>query len=166
MSPDSKHALRWGIAIVTLSVGIITSLITWQSIADTRQKVETHEGYLERVNTMKGPVIETQSTFDLIALLNNASLAKPDQLVNLAGISDKASVKLLETNPLKPGWERRLIEINLTDIPGTSLSRLLKQAESQRPPWRLTNCSLAGSAISGSFVTARLTFEGIQPASR
>ena len=166
MTPEAKHSLRWGFALVILLIGIFSSALTWRSTTRTADAIAENADYLRRIESMKQPVLDAQQTLDMIALLENATLASPDQLVRLAGITDKASVRILETVSLQPGWEQHTIEISATDIPQAALTRLLKQAESQRPPWRLTSCNLSGSALSKSLITARLSFEGIQPASR
>ncbi len=85
-----------------------------------------------------------------------------DQLVNFFAKGAIPDIRNMDQENLDAGWVRRRAEVRFADITLEDLWMLLRQAESQRPPWRLLEIEIQASSTDTGRGRVVLTIEALE----
>jgi hypothetical protein len=72
------------------------------------------------------------------------------------------SVLQTERRSATDGWTANRLSVELTDISGTDLGKILETGAATRPPWTLLECSLFASPTPGRLAKAKLVVESVE----
>lgn len=140
----------------------VQSTLTWpRSARQLRGRIATLE-QLRELERAQGHDEEA------VALFDRLPAKKPLALNELAaellpGV--QSSIRLRESRPAAAGWTVRNVEASFENVRLADLSRFLERAlaASDRPPWRLVECSITASPQGGAGTgRASLTLEALE----
>jgi hypothetical protein len=156
------HPLLSSLAVIALVAGAVLFVITLRSIPERqrhlKQKVET----LARLQELSGGLVDDQAAAAVFAALPE------HRPISLAALAEREipgvrpAVRQRDVQPLADGWRARHMDVSFEQVPLADLSRFVMSAERQRPPWRLTRCTLNASETAPGPGRVTLQFTGIE----
>lgn len=151
----------YGGAVLTLGVGIILTAASARQAASLEQSLWSRAAVVAKLQAMK----LTQNRYTAaVRTFETLSNAVPVSLSGLAAASVTNTIpdiRELETRPLERGWTLTRAEVIFNDLHLDQLPAFLRVAESRRPPWRLTECSLTASTRADGYGRVVLIMEAI-----
>lgn len=138
-------------AALALAVGVSLTVISVRQAASLSQRLRSRIATVAELQAMKRTQDRYQAAVRVFEALSNAA---PVSLAGLAAASvtnATPDIREIETKALDRGWILTRSEVIFNDINLDQLPAFLRAAESQRPPWRLAECTLTASTRADGF---------------
>lgn len=150
----------WKIAGIWISVlAVVVTAVALARLPAQKMRFQQKQAQLERLYQLaesgnRGRL--ARRAFEALAPMDAVSL---DGLIQAFAGTAEADIRDSEHDNLDAGWLRRRAIIKFSEIKYEDLWMLLRQAESQRPPWRLAGIEIAASASAADKAGVILTLE-------
>jgi hypothetical protein len=151
----------WILAGLSLVAGLLLSVNSLSTLSRTLELLERKAGDSRELATLQLQAARNQAILEQYS----AAAAKPVPFETLAsaaipGVS--MTTRTTATQPAVPGWTQQKISVDLTDINGSDLGKLLAAGAAAQPPWALVECTLFASPTAGRLAKATLVLETVE----
>ncbi len=158
---SSSPITLWILAGFSLTAGILLSVNSLSTLPRTLELLERKAGDSRELATLQLQATRNQAIMEQYS----ASAVKPVPFETLAsatipGVS--MTTRTTATQPAGPGWTQQKISVELTDINGGDLGKLLSAGAAAQPPWALVECTLFASPLAGRVAKATLVLETVE----
>lgn len=160
MKPKALIILQAG-ALAVFLAGMLAAMTTLRQNLELRGKIQGKIETLIQLKAMQQTRDRHQAALRVFEGLSNA------QPVSLASISraiitnTAPEIRERETRNLAAGWTLWQMEVAYSDIELDQLPGFLQTAATQRPPWRLVECTLTSSRHADGWGRAVLIMEAV-----
>ncbi len=161
MKTVSLRPVLWIGGVVALVASAVMTTATLKALREGADRLAGKCALLDELQQLGESHADYAAARRAFEALDARSSANFEQAVQEALARRKPEDVRRDRENLSPGWAVERVEIYLTELPFEELAPLLQQAESLRPPWRLTRCVLSGSPRAAGTGRATLQFERI-----
>jgi len=151
----------YGSAALALIVGIILTVMSARQATSLAQSLRSRAAVVAELQAMQRTQDRYTAAVRTFAALSNAVPVALSDLAAAAVTNAIPDMRELETRPLERGWTLTRAEVIFNDLNLDQLPAFLRVAESQRPPWRLSKCSLTASTRADGHCRVVLIMEAI-----
>ena len=162
MEKNSSSPLTlWILAGLSLVVGFLLSINSLSTLSRTLELLDRKAGDSGELATLQLQA----ARYQLLLEQYTASHSKPVPFETLAratipGVS--MTTRITATQPAVTGWTQQKISVELTDINGGDLGKILAAGAVAQPPWALVECTLFASPVAGRVAKATLVLETVE----
>jgi hypothetical protein len=98
----------------------------------------------------------------MYAALTNRTAVSLSELLRMQPVTRTAEVHPRDSRALIAGWSLRRVDVILDDVALVDVGRLLTSGENQRPPWRMSECTITPSDTSPGAARVTLVMEALE----
>lgn len=152
----------WMAALLTLAAGFLLTVQTLRQISEANVAVRGKRkqwAELQRLDEERDSYSSALSAYGRIPG-RRAVMLETVLSGALSGVEAEDTRENIRE--LADGWTLRRKEVILGDIPLTGIMTAIRQAEAQRPPWRLAECVISASPLTPGHGRVVLTFEVLE----
>ncbi len=152
--------------VLVWAAGILLTARSVQQVAMYRERLDRRAAEWEQLQRMNG---QWRADREAVALFEALSSRQPEPLSELLkqtlpGL--RADIRQRESRSTLPGWTLQRMDVMFDDITLLELGTWIERAESQRPPWRITECSILISDRSPGAARVTLVMEALESRAR
>ena len=153
----------WALAIAVLLMGFTVAGRSFRLIRETTRLLDKKQADIETLRSLDRrvrPGEVARRRFEEMAV-DPAAVSLDDLAARvMAGVHIDDSRTM--TDAIEPGWNVRRVEWTLHHVPFDPLMTFVREAEAQRPPWRLVECTLRASSASPGAGQAVIMLETVE----
>ena len=162
MKPRTLTASLWGAALLSLGLGASLTVATFRDLRGTRQALDRRGeelGALDALVESMQPYEAARHTYETIP---GGRPVRLDPMLSVLGSRvDLAAIRDTVTE-LDDAWVLRKKEVVVGEGPLQEVLDAVRQAEAQRPPWRLEHGVIRASSHTPGYGSAVLTFAALE----
>lgn len=164
MSERRPEHFLWICALVALGAGCLLAVISAQRTADNGRLIKAQGDYMQQLARIRSRSARDDAAVRMFESLTNAHPLPIEQL--LEKVLPGRNYESREPPPRKTleGWTARQLEVTFGEIELTNLAAFVSHAESLRPPWRVTACTVQVAPRTQGMARAVLTLEALDKA--
>lgn len=155
---NSSLVILWGAAGLSLLAGIVLTIHSLSGIARSEELLSRKTEQVVELSAMRAQAVRYQSILKLYAGYP-ATPRKFSDLARTALPGSALTVLSSTTQPAVPGWTAQKISVELSDITGEDIGKLLDAGTAAKPPWALVECVFFASPTPGRIAKATLVME-------
>lgn len=148
-------------AAAALAAGLALALVTLAQMTPLTRKIQKKIDVYRQLSALKSAQDQKLAAVKTFEALPQPIPVALTTLAARTVTNATPEIREREARELIPGWTLKQVEIVFTEISLAQLPVFLQAAETQRPPWRLTECNLTASRQSDGFGRALLVLEAI-----
>ena len=158
---NNKLRLVWVVALLLLVIAVVLTFMTFNKLGDVDKKLR---GGLVDIGVM------LQSERDLSAYIVAKEAysmmpgAHPVRFESLFGAANNIAAENIRASEveLDDGWVVLRREVVIADGALDNMMSIIRKAEAQRPPWRLSSCTIRSSTVAAGYGRVVLLFEAME----
>ena len=161
MKTVNKLRVVWLVALILVLAGMLLSVKTFRQLADADKKIN---GKLANIDMMKKSASDLSvyiAAKESYQLIPGAHPVKFESIFNLPGVVAAKNIRESEL-PLEDDWFILRREVVIDDCELDALMTVIKKAEAQRPPWKLSSCNVKSSSVAPGHARVVLVFEALE----
>lgn len=150
-------------AAIAAAAGLAWTAVNFSRAGSAARLLEDKAATVSVLHALRQKQAEIDAAFAALAALSNA----PPALEGIAaGAMPGIAVEIREMDgrALERGLAAQRFELKAAGADLSTVPSFLKASETQMPPWRLIECSLAAAPGRDGFGTVRLVMETVAPA--
>lgn len=159
MKSNNESILRFSIGL-TMLAGIIWTAINILQANNLTEKMRSKLDVITQLQEMKRQNDSLEAAFISLAAISNTAPAL-SALASATVTGSVAEIRELDSRTLGRGWSAKRTEIKFNEVSLSSVAFFLRTAETQCPPWRLTECVIVSSQKADGYGAATLTMETV-----
>jgi hypothetical protein len=160
MKPDISRERAWMAAALALStLALVLTAVALARLPGQAARFRQKQGQLERLRGLAESGARPRAARQAFETLERPEPVPLDGLIRAFAGGAAPDIRDSGQDNLDAGWIRRRVAVSFSDIGLEDLWMVLRQAESQRPPWRLASLEVLASATLAGRGRATLTFE-------
>jgi hypothetical protein len=149
-------------AAISFAAGIIlTAYAGWQT-PQWREQISKRVADLGKMKALEQSLAGDESAVQRYESLGMKHPIPLAEVLSKAGIAETPDIRSRESKPTLAGWSLRTMDVRVEEAPLSKIGRIIEQAESRRPPWRLTECSVSASDKIAGHGRITLVFEALE----
>jgi len=149
------------LAVLVCAAGVIMSVNSW---IHTREKTRQLQGQIDRLESLRTFSAPAAGSESAKAAFDSLEKRTPPELrkVIAALLPDSTpELALREPVPIRGGWNQNVANLKIRQTSMDNLARFIASVESERPPWRLTGCTISATGDQPGNIRATLTVESL-----
>lgn len=159
MKPKTEAIIRFSAAAL-IAVGLIWTAFNLMRAGAFFEKMRNKQEAIVKLQEIKQRNDLINDAFAVLAAVSNAAPSL-SALASTAITGTVAEIREIDARPLGRGLNVKRAEIKFNEIGLNSIADFLRATETQRPPWRLTECVILSSPKYDGCGTATLTMETV-----
>jgi len=142
-----KNKVFLWIAILFFALGVLLTVHAIRITNSSRQSMEKKLATLAQINTLAKENAKNRAAIERFNGLRETRPRPLEEIVSRVIKGNKPEIRILDTSPAAEGWTPRKVSITFDDLPLVDLSRFIENAsaDTERPPWILTECGITAS---------------------
>lgn len=160
MKINPLHIL-YGSAALALIAGISLTVASLRQAALLAQSLRGRVAVAAELQAIQRTKDRYAAAVRRFSALSNTVPVSLSGLAAAAVPSATPDIREIESKPLDQGWILTRSEVIFNDLNLAQLPVFVRAAESQRPPWRLAECSITASTQADGFGRVVLILEAI-----
>ena len=145
---NTPLVLLWSTAAITLLTGLLLTLYSAGQIGRTTEIWNKKAADIQELASMRALAAHYRDLLKL-ALHYPAAPVPLGELARTVAPGLHLITRTTERQPSVAGWTTQKVSLELANIPGDDLGRLLEAASTSKPPWALLDCTLSASPVAG-----------------
>jgi hypothetical protein len=162
MKTQSTTGIYWMAAAVSVVMASIIAISSWIQIRESAEDLRTYAGYFSDLNDLQSAYRRQEAAVDAYEQLGVARATPLAELFKKTMPGIKYDTREIPTQAVLPGWTLRRISVSFPKFDLNNLSKFLSEAESQSPPWRITECTMTALSNDGSLGHARVFLQALE----
>lgn len=161
MTRNARTGIWVAVALVW-AAGIALTVRSVQQAAVYRDRLERRGAELEQLQRIDA---RWRADREAVARFEALPTQRPEPLSDLLkqtlpGL--RADIRQRESRNVWPGWTLQRMDVMFDDMTLLELGTWIERVESQRPPWRITECSILISDRSPGAARVTLVMEALE----
>jgi hypothetical protein len=154
--------LLWIVAVALLLTGIIMASRNFTQFPKQKGWISTKVSALSETESLAESARDIDAA--LIALDSLPSKTPPTiaEIVNVALPNVKCEIERGHLEPTLDGWAVRRENVVFERMPANGVARFVYALSTQRPPWRVVDCSVQALTDAQGTVRAAFVVEGLE----
>ena len=148
-------------AAVALVLGIVLCARTAVAIRYRSGEMAICAANHEEVLSLRDAATQRQGALVAFEGLSSATAEPLDDALRRLLPDQKYEARDQHPAKTPAGWTMKKREISMPDAPLSKVAAFLQQVESQRPPWRLTSCSIRAAGVSAGSGQVTIVLESL-----
>lgn len=144
MKINALHCL-YGAAALAFIAGIGLTAVTMRQASSLSQSLRSRVTVVKELQAMTQTKDRYEAAVRACEALSNTAPVSLSSLLDTSVTNVLPEIRELESKPLDRGWTLTRSEVVFNEINLDQIPAVVQVAESQRPPWRLAECSLSAS---------------------
>ena len=161
MKKLKRFHIIWLVALVLLGTGVVLSLRTLSQLTSIDQKLRIKLSNIEKIQKSARDLSVYISAKESYKLIPGAHPVKFESVFDMQGLTAKENIRVSETS-LEDDWFVLHREVVIDDAELGDVMRLVRKAEAQRPPWKLSSCNIKSSSIAPGHGRVVLIFTALE----
>ncbi|NCC49748.1 MAG: hypothetical protein EOM20_00900 [Spartobacteria bacterium] len=162
MRVPHKQNILWILAGCLMVGAGYLCLYTWRQTGVLTRKLDRlHETALQ-MRDLAATAQADRACLETFNALPDKTLTSVRELLLSAVPGTAARVNERAPEPMIDGWTLHRVDITFDTIPLKAMSRFIMAAEQERPPWRISECSIIASDKQAGHGRVSLLLEGLE----
>ncbi len=151
----------WIASIVMLMLGSIMTIRSLVGIRAHHQRLQRYADYSRELARLETDIARVDAA---VARFEQVENPHPEPLTHILNESLPGQAYETRERPAPatiPGWNVKRIEVSFADAQLSAMSDFIVAAESRRPPWHLSSCTIQSLNPSGGSGHVTLVLEAL-----
>lgn len=151
----------WSVAGLSLVAGLLLSVRTLGGLSRTTELLARKTADSRELASLRLQAERYQALLDQGARYP-ATPTSYEALVRSASPEASVVTRTTASRPSVPGWSTQKITVEITNITGDTLGKIVEAGSAAKPPWALVESTLFASPVAGRVAKATLVLESVE----
>ena len=162
MTRREVNPVLWGAAAILTAAAVAGTVHALRTLDASGERLAARRETAASLRVMAGELAALQARRRKLDAVPGAKAVQLDTILRSALGGAAADDVRESTEELDPPWRLRRKEVVLGDLPLERVLAAVRQAEAQRPPWRLAECRIEASPAAPGRGRTVLVFETLE----
>ena len=158
---NNKLRLVWIVALLLLVAGVGLTFMTFGQLDNVNKKLKDNLTDIGMMLQSKSDLSVYIAAKEAYSIIPGAHPVRFESVFDPSNAVAAENIRASEIE-LSDGWFLLRREVVIADGALDNMMTIIRKAEAQRPPWRLSSCTVKSSAIAAGHGRVVLLFEAME----